>query len=143
LTGFLGPYIAVFNAVKAALQTKSSIKTVILGEQFSLGDLPKAVINVMGAPITQETLGSIKRVKANFEVILVIREYEPKDWLIDILPVMCDVVDAILANQTLGGLVLDCAPTGLFPGEVSDIKFPDKVLFGGKVTGYAEYLYYY
>ena len=143
MTGFLAPYVAVFNAVKAALQTKSSIKTVILGEQYTSGDLPKAIINAVGAPITQEVLGSILRVKANFEVILIIREYEPKDWFIDIIPVMSDVVDAILANQTLGGLALDCVPTGFFPGEVSEVKFPDKILFGGKVIGYAEYFYHF
>jgi len=165
--GFLVKYSAVFNAVKsmltyvpaipyspavpahddvpeipevlaAAASGVASLGTVILGEAFTLGDLPKAIINAVGAPINIETLGSILRVKANFEVILVIRDYEPKDWFTDIIPVMADVVDAILANQSLGGIALDCIPTGFFPGEV---KFDDKVLFGGKVTGYAEYLY--
>lgn len=169
MTGFNSAYAAVFNAVKAMLTYMPaiphaaaipahddvpevpevlavpasgipSIKTVVLGEQFTLGNLPKAIINAVGAPIQQETLGSILRVKANFEVILVIRDYEPKDWFIDIIPVMADVVDAILADQTLGGITLDCVPTGFFPGEV---KFDDKVLFGGKITGYAEYLYNY
>jgi hypothetical protein len=77
-------------------------------------------------------------VKINFNIILVIREYTPKDWFIDVIPVMADVMDAVLADRTLGGTAFDCTPTGFYPGE---IKFDDKILFGGQVSFVAEVLY--
>lgn len=141
MTGFLTSYKNVFDAVKAIVQTKSSIKTVILGEQFTLGDLPKAIINAEVSPIAQAALGSSLSVKVNFSVVCVIRDYAPKDWFIDIIPVMADVVDAILADRSLSGSVLDVTPTGFYPGE---IKFgDDKVLFGGVCRFQAELLYTY
>jgi hypothetical protein len=138
LTGFLALYKAVFDAVKVAVQTKTSIKTVILGEQFTLGDLPKAIINAEEAPIQQAAQGALLSVKVNFSVILVIRDYTPQDWFTDIIPVMADVVDAILADRTLGGTAMDCIPTGFYPGE---IKFNDKILFGGQVSFVADVLF--
>lgn len=138
MTGFNAVYQAVFAAVKAAVTAKTSIKTVILGEQFTLGDLPKAIINAEEAPIEQAAQGEVLGVKVNFSVILVIREYTPKDWFTDIIPVMADVVDAILADRQLAGTVMDCTPTGFYPGE---IKFEDKVLFGGQVSFVADLFY--
>ena len=104
--GFYTSYKDVFDAVKAAIETKSSIKSVLLGEQFTYGQLPKAVINALPSPISQETLGELLEVKVNFSVILVINEYQPKDWFQDIIAVMADVVDAVLADRTLGGKVV-------------------------------------
>ena len=139
--GFNSVYKAVFDAVVTALRTKSSIKSIILGESFSLGDLPKAIINAEESPINQAALGSSLSVKVNFSVVCVIRDYAPKDWFIDIIPVMADVVDAILADRSLSGSVLDVVPTGFYPGE---IKFgDDKVLFGGVCRFQAELLYNY
>jgi hypothetical protein len=63
LVGFYTPYKAVFDAVKAAIETKSSIKSVLLGEQFTYGQLPKAMINALPSPISQETLGELLEVK--------------------------------------------------------------------------------
>ena len=140
MTGFLASYKAVFDAVVTALGKKTSIKSIILGEQFSLGDLPKAIINAEETPISQGTMGELLSVKINFSVILVIREYTPQDWFVDIIPVMADVMDAILADRSLGGTAFDCTPTGFYPGE---IKFNDKVLFGGQVSFCAELLYTY
>lgn len=44
--GFYTPYKAVFDAVKAAIKTKNTIKTVILGEQFTVGGLPIAACSM-------------------------------------------------------------------------------------------------
>lgn len=130
LMGFYTEYKAVFDAVKAKISTKSSIKTVVLGEQFTVGGLPKAIINAEPSPISQATLGSRLQVKVNFSVVLVVLEYEPKDWFKDIVSVMADVVDAVLADRSLGGKAKDCIPVGFAPGE---IKFQDKLLYGGAV----------
>ena len=128
--GFYTPYKAVFDAVKTAIETKSAIKTVILGEQFTVGALPKAIINAEPAPIKPEEMGNTLEVKPNFSVILTILEYEPKNWFDDIIKIMCDVVDAILVDRKLGGTVNDVYPTGFAPGE---IRFQDKLFYGGVV----------
>jgi|GEM_PF-1814979 hypothetical protein len=127
--GFYTAYKDVFDAVKTAIETKSSIKAVLLGEQFTYDSLPKAVINAMPSGISQGTLGDMLEVKVNFSVILVINENEPKDWFQDIISVMADVVDAVLADRTLGGKAADCIPVSFAPGE---IKFENKLFYGGE-----------
>ena len=128
--GFYTPYKDIFDAVKTAIETKSAIKSVLLGEQFTYGSLPKAVINALPSPISQGALGELLEVKVNFSVILVINEYEPKDWFVDIIAVMADVVDAVLADRTLGGKAADVIPTSFAPGE---IKFENKLFYGGEI----------
>jgi hypothetical protein len=138
LMGFYTAYKDVFDAVKTALGTKSSIKSVLLGEQFSYETLPKAVINALPAGISQNAFGDSLEVKVTFSVVLVINEYEPKDWFQDIISVMADTVDAVLADRTLGGKVADCIPLGFAPGE---IKFDNKLFYGGEVR-FQAVLYY-
>jgi hypothetical protein len=144
--GFYADYKAVFDAVKAALvyvpavgetpaSGVASIKTVVLGEQFSLGALPKAIINAEPSPVKPLEMGSVLDVRVNFSVVLVILEYEPKDWFVDIISVMGDVVDAVLADRTLGGAAKDVFPVGFAPGEIT---FKDKLFFGGRVLFQAE-----
>jgi hypothetical protein len=158
--GFYTDYKAIFDAVKTALvyvpavaevpsvpahdeepeipaipavpaKGVSSIKTVLVGEQYSYGNLPKAIISAEPSPISPLSMGKMLNVSVVFSVILVIREYEPKDWFEEIIKPMGDVVDAILADRTLGRKVKDCYPIGFAPGEIKFEK--DKVLFGGIV----------
>jgi len=128
--GYYSSFKAVFDAVKAAVETKDSVKTVVLGEQFSVGGLPKAVINAEPSPIGQATMGELTQTKVRGSIILIILEYEPKDWFTDIISVMGDCVDAILEDRTLNGSVFDCIPTSFSPGE---IKFKEKTFYGGIV----------
>jgi hypothetical protein len=152
--GFYSDYKAVFDAVKDVLvyvpavpevpahdevplipgtpaHGVASIKTVIVGEQFSYGALPKAIINAEPSLIAPAEMGGMLDVSVFFSVILAVREYEPKDWFEEVIKVMGDVVDAILVNRTLGGKVKDVYPVGFAPGE---IKFQrDQLLFGGIV----------
>jgi hypothetical protein len=128
--GYYSSFKAVFDAVKAAVEDKDSVKTVILGEGFSVGNLPKAIINAESSPIGQATMGELTQTKVRGSIILIILEYEPKDWFKDIIAVMGDCVDAILDDRTLNGSVFDCIPTSFSPGE---IKFKEKVYYGGIV----------
>lgn len=128
--GFYTSYKDVFDAVKAAIETKGTIKSVLLGEQFTYGSLPKAVINALPSPIMQGALGELLEVKVNFSVILVINEYQPKDWFQDIITVMADVVDAVLEDRTLSGKASDVIPTSFSPDE---IKFENKLFYGGEI----------
>jgi hypothetical protein len=123
-------YKAVFDAIKTAIETKESIKTVILGERFTVGGLPKAIVNAEPAPIGQAAMGAFTESMVRGSIVLVILEYEPKDWFTDIIAVMGDCVDAILGDRTLGGAAFDCSPTGFAPGE---IKFKEKTFYGGVV----------
>ena len=129
--GFYTSYQAVFAAVKTAIETKSAIKTVILGEQFTVGKLPKAIINADPSRIGQATMGDLLEVRVSFSVVLVIREYLPKNWFTDIISVMADVVDAILADRTLNGKVRDVTPTNFSPGEIKFTEVKDKLFYGG------------
>jgi hypothetical protein len=131
--GFYAVYKAVFDAVKIAVEAKSSIKTVVLGEQFTFGAFPKVVINAEPSPVSQAAMGGLLEVKVRGSVILVIREYAPKDWFTDVISVMGDVVDAILADRTLGGVAFDCYPTGFSPGEIRFTEVEDKLFYGGIV----------
>ncbi len=55
--GFYTTYKDVFDAVKEAIEKTSSIKSVLLGEQFSYDYLPKAVINALPSDVSQAALG--------------------------------------------------------------------------------------
>ena len=139
MTGFYEAYKPIFDAVEAQIKTKTSIKTVIVGEKFTLGSYPKAVINAEPSDdISQGAFGPLLEVPVRFSVILVIREYEPEDWFDDVIKVMCDVVDSVLAERTLNGHAKDCFLMGFAPGE---IKFQDKLLYGGSIRFKAVLLY--
>ncbi len=84
----------------------------------------------MPSTLSQGALGEILEVKVNFSVVLVINEYEPKDWFEDVITVMADAIDAVLNDRTLGGKVSDCIPTSFAPGE---IKFENKLFYGGEI----------
>jgi hypothetical protein len=128
--GFYATYFAIFSRVKVLLEAKTNIKAVSLGEQFRLTSLPLAIINPEETVIEQETLGEALLCKINFSVILIIRETEPADWFTEILTVLADAFDAIVADRTLNGTVKDTTPTLFSPGE---IKMQSKLYYGGVV----------
>ena len=128
--GYYASYKAVFEAIKNALESVSSISSVVLGERFTVGNLPKAIVSAEPSPIGQAAMRDLTETKVRGSIVLVILEYEPKDWFDDIISVMGDVVDAILEDRTLDGSVFDCSPTGFAPGEV---KFTDKTFYGGVI----------
>jgi len=128
--GYYATYKAVFNRVKVDLEAKSSIKQVVLGEQFKLTKLPLAIINPTTTTIRNVILGSTLENIIGFDVLIVIRESQPKDWFVDIVSVMADIVDAVLADRTLNGTVKDVGPTRFEPGE---IKMMQKLYYGGVI----------
>jgi len=130
VTKYYDSYKAMFDQIKAFLQTLSSIKNVVLGENFKVGDLPMAVINPEPTDISQAVFGSMLENKISFSVVLMIRETEPTNWFTDIVSVMGDVVDKILTDRTLNGTVKDAIPTFFSPGE---IRTGNKLYFGGVI----------
>lgn len=128
--GFYTTFQAIFDRVKADLEAKTNIKAVSLGEQFRLTSLPLAIINPEETLIEQEVMGEALLCKINFSVVLIIRETEPTDWFTEILTVLADAFDAIVADRTLNGTVKDTTPTLFSPGE---IKMLSKLYYGGVV----------
>lgn len=133
--GFYTTFQAIFDRVKADLEAKTNIKAVSLGEQFRLTSLPLAIINPEETAFEQLTIGEEIEYKAKFSVVLVIRETEPADWFTEILTVLADAFDAIVADRTLGGAVKDTIPTLFSPGE---IKMSNKLYYGGVVRFQAQ-----
>ena len=127
---FYDSYKAMFDQVQAFLQTLTSIKNVVLGEQFKVTDLPMAVINPEPTDISQAVFGSMLECKITFSVVLMIRETEPSNWFTDIVNVMGDVIDKILTDRTLNATVKDVLPTFFTPGE---IRTGNKLFYGGVV----------
>ena len=95
--------------------------------------MPKAIINADPSPVSQAAMGELLEVKVRGSVILVIREYAPEDWFTDVISIMGDAVDAILADRTLGGTAFDCYPTVFALGEIRFTEVEDKLFYGGIV----------
>jgi hypothetical protein len=111
------------------------LKTVIVGEQFSLDSLPKATINPIPGPITSASNDGLLAVLVRGVITVAIQEYKPKDWFTDVILPMGAVVDAILADRKLGGAALDCVTTEFAPGEIKfkDASGKDRLLYGGDI----------
>lgn len=137
--GFYATYKAIFDRVKVDLEAKTNIKAVSLGEAFRMTSLPLAIINPEETVIEQETMGEALLCKVNFSVVLIIRETEPLDWFTEILTVLADAFDAIVADRTLGGAVEDVIPTLFSPGEIKIQG--SKLYYGGVVRFQAQRSY--
>ena len=131
MTKYYDAYKPVFDRVKTDLEALSTtIKKVVLGEQFRVTELPMAIISPDPTDIGQAVFGTTLDNKVNMSVVLLIRETEPTNWFTDIVSVMGDVVDAILADRTLNGKATDIFPTLFAPGEV---RTSGKLYYGGLV----------
>lgn len=127
---FYAAYHAVFTQVQTDLAAKASIKAVNLGEELRLTALPLAIINPERTAVEIGAMGSELHCRVGFVVIVVVRETQPVNLFADIVSVMADVFDAIVADHTLGGAVIDVYPTAFAPGE---IKIQNKLFYGGAV----------
>ena len=155
---FYDSYKAVFYAIKTALvyvpavpavpahdgiptvpavaaKGVAELKTVLVGEQFTLDLLPKAVINPVPGPITPLSHDNFLTVTIRGVITVAIQEYKPKDWFNDVIVPMGAVVDAILANRKLSGTCKDCVTTMFAPGEIKfkDPTGKDRLLYGGDI----------
>ena len=155
---FYDSYKAVFDALKTALvyvpavaavpahdgipavpcgsrQRGCRAKTVLVGEQFTLDLLPKAVINPIPGPMAPLSHDNFLTVTIRGVITVAIQEYKPKDWFTDVIVPMGAVVDAILADRKLSGACKDCVTTMFAPGEIKfkDPTGKDRLLYGGDI----------
>jgi len=136
--GFYDTYRLVFNAVKTKLEAVSSIKRVVLGEQFRLTKLPMAIINPGPVSLSHSDLGGFFEVTVGVEVFLIIRQTEPADVFADIVAKLDDVIDAVLADQSLSSTVKGVERVSKAVGE---IRFREKLYYGGAVRFDAKLFY--
>ncbi len=107
-------------------------KTVFVGENFALTpDTPVILIDPSSSSVLPLEMGSALDVTVRVNLLVLVRESAPADWFDGIIAVMGDVVDAILADRTLGGAVQDVYPTNFSPGSIS---YRGKTFYGGQVT---------
>ena len=155
---FYDSYKAVFDAIKSALvyvpaveavpahdevaevpavpaHGVAELKTVLVGEQFTLDQLPKATINPIPGPMTSLSHDNFLGVTIRGVITVAIQEYKPKDWFNDVILPMGAVVDAILGDRKLGGVCKDCVTTEFAPGEIKfkDASGKDRLLYGGDI----------
>ena len=111
------------------------LKTVLVGEQFTLDLLPKATINPIPGPMTSLSHDNFLGVTIRGVITVAIQD-KPKDWFNDVILPMGAVVDAILADRKLGGVCKDCVTTEFAPGEIKfkDASGKDRLLYGGGFT---------
>ena len=111
------------------------LKTVLVGEQFTFDQLPKATINPVPGPMGILTVDNYLTVLVRGVITVAIQEYKPKDWFTDVIVPMGAVVDAILADRKLGKTCKDCITTEFAPGEIKfkDAAGKDKLLYGGDI----------
>ena len=111
------------------------LKTVLVGEQFTLDRLPKATINPLPGPIGILSNDNYLTVIVRGVITVAIQEYKPKDWFTDVIKPMGAVVDAILSDRKLGKTCKDCITTEFAPGEIKfkDAAGKDRLLYGGDI----------
>ena len=126
-------YKAIFDAVAAALGGVGAIAQVIYNERFQEPTLPCAVINPGKNRLDLDsTAASFDEYGGTIQgnITVLVLDEEPGDWFADVIAVLSDVVDALLADRSIGDTVLDILSTDFTPGEVHIIN---RVYYGGTV----------
>ena len=136
--GFYETYKAVFDAVAMSVAGISGIKQVVKGERFKVKELPLAIVNPEETVAEQAVIGSALACNIFFTIIILCRETEPEDWFADVISLMGGVVDAILADRTLGGAAKDVIPETFVPGEAT---LRNRLYYGG-VMRFRAFLHY-
>ena len=138
--GLLGPYQGLFNQVKATLQGVPSLKSILLGEAFRPMELPMAIITPREAAGERAEMGRTLTYRVNWETFILIRESEPENWFAEIIPILAEVHDAIMADDTLDGKAVEVTPTLISPGEITA---RNKLYYGGLIKFQAIIIHQY
>ena len=138
--GFYDLYNNVFVAVKNSLENVSTIKQVNLGEALRLQNLPLAVVSPRETSLERGAFQNVLNVRISFDIVIIIRETEPSNWFDEIISVMCDAFDALMADDTLNGAVKGLTPTLFAPGEITALN---RLYYGGLLRFEAFALYSY
>jgi len=135
---FYNSYKAVFDNLRTVISGVSSIKYVLVGEPFKIKSLPTALLMPARDDISYASAEGRLENRLTIDVMILVKETEPEDWFQSVVSPMGDVVDAVLADPTLSGAVLDIYPVYFAPGE---FRFPNKLYYGGLVRFAAVFHY--
>lgn len=134
-------YYEIITKLRAILEGKGY--TVVEVEPWKYSDAPLAIISP--ALIGFETIAQRDAFAytAGIDITLILRETEPEDWFADVVSKLWAVVDAIIADATLGGTVKWIYPVTVAPGRISKAgeRPPTKLYYGGLITLNAQRLY--
>jgi hypothetical protein len=129
----------VFAAVKAEIVAQTDIRNVNTGETIRILACPYAILNLEASPAKPVSRNPrAYEVSLTFSVICVIRETEPDNWLLDVIPQLCAVVEALLSDESAAGTLQSLSFTGLAPSEV---KVRAKTYYGGACQFVGSMLY--
>ena len=135
--GFEAVYTAIFDDIYDSVKALASVEQVIYKAEGRgvIRKLPCVFINP-GTWRLDPADGTLVADVANYclivqgELIVLIRESDPEKWLEIIIEPIADIVDAIFADQTLGGTCIEAYPHEGGPGEIT---VQNKLYYGGKV----------
>ena len=135
--GFKAVYTAIFDDLYDTIKALSSVKDVIYKKEGRgvIRKLPCVFINPgrwVLEPADGEMVASVDNYALDIrgQLVVLIREGDAENWLDEILNPISDIVDAIMADQTLGGTCLKAWPNAGGPG---DINFQNKLYYGGSI----------
>ena len=135
--GFEADYTAIFDDLEATIKALSSIKQVIYKAEGRgiIRELPCVFINpgrFTLDPADSVLIADVGNYALDIrgELVVLIRESDPENWFEEIISPIGDIVDAIFADQTLGGTCLIAYPSEGGPGEVT---MSNKLYYGGSI----------
>lgn len=135
---FESEYTAIFDYIDATILLLDSINSTLYKEasnKFKLKKLPCAMINP-GRWRLDPSDGTLVADVGNYcldiqgEIIILIRESDSDKWYDEMITPIADIVDAIFADQTLGGTCLIAWPHEGGPGEITVMN---TLYYGGSV----------
>jgi len=122
-------YKAPFLKLKEKIiDIPDAFEQVVLAEQFQVA-FPMVTINPDECPINQNIMDSLQ-LSINCRISFLIKQYEPKDWFKEIVPLMSKVMDIIIADRTIDSTCHDCTPTAFNVG-IMEVK--DQTYYGGYI----------
>ena len=135
--GFEAVYTAIFDDLNDTIEALSSIEQVIYKTEGrgAIKGLPCVFINPGRwalDPVDRENVASLGTYALDIrgQLVVIIRESDPDNWFEEIISPISDIVDAIFADQTLGGT---CALAWPIEGGPGDINFNNKLYYGGSI----------
>lgn len=136
--GFEANYTAIFDYLDAMALALSSINSTLYKEannKFKLKKLPVAMINPGSwrlDPADSVIIADVDNYALDVrgEIIILIRESDSDEWFGEIIGPISDIVDAIYADQTLGGTCLVAWPHEGGPGQIT---VQNTIYYGGSI----------
>ena len=135
--GFESVYTAIFDDIHDTIKALSIIKQVIYKREGRgvIRKLPCVFINpgmatlaLTDSPMIASTDNYALEIRGR--LVVLIREGDSETWFEDILEPIGEIVDAIMADSTLGGTCLHAWVSAVAPGETT---FQNKLYYGGAI----------